>query len=123
MAPARHRTREILSLTRAGLAGDAPTGWQAKLAALAHELADLRREAHPHLLRETAVGREHPARALEVLDALRWLDRVGYHSWRLYHHLGGNAQPWVTPANRPPPRPELFNNLGTHSPDGIARSR
>lgn len=90
---------------------------------MAHELADLRREERPHLLRETAVGREHPARALEVLDALRWLDRVSYHTWRLCQHVGGNAQPGVTPANRPTPRPELFSNLGIHSPDGIARSR
>jgi phosphate:Na+ symporter len=92
LAPAMHRTREILELARAGLAGDAPAGWQEKLARLAQELADLRREERPRLLRETAVGRQHPARTLELLDALRWLDRVGYHTWRLGHHLGGNAR-------------------------------
>ena len=94
LAPAIHRSREILALARSGLVGDATAGWQATLAALAHDLANPRRNERPRLLRETAAGRPHPVRTLELLDALRRLDRVGYHTWHPGHHLGGgNVQP------------------------------
>jgi hypothetical protein len=28
-----------------------------------------------------------PGTALHTLDGLRWLDAVGYHTWRALHHL------------------------------------
>ena len=39
------------------------------------------------MLNATSGGDYAPAEALEVLDAMRWLDRVGYHTWRLSHYL------------------------------------
>jgi hypothetical protein len=36
---------------------------------------------------------------LEVLDAMRWLERVGYHTWRISNYLGGAGKPeTVAPA-------------------------
>jgi hypothetical protein len=36
--------------------------------------------------------------SLNMLDTLRCLERVSYHTWRIYHYLGGNGTPETTAA-------------------------
>jgi hypothetical protein len=36
---------------------------------------------------------------MEAADAMRWLDSIGYHVWRISNYLGGDA------ALEPPQRP------------------
>lgn len=48
------------------------------------------------VLEQTADGQGVPAKALEILDAMRWLDRVGYHTWRICNYLGGGGQDGVS---------------------------
>lgn len=88
--------RDLLALAEAGLHGDGPPDWLERLASTSRELSDLHRQARPAVLKRTASGGD-PAEALETLDAMRWLDRVGYHAWRIGHYLGGEGTP------EPPP--------------------
>jgi phosphate:Na+ symporter len=53
----------------------------------AQVLAELRRDERLAILRQTAHGKQSPFDALEALDAIRWLERVTYHTWRLCHYL------------------------------------
>jgi phosphate:Na+ symporter len=89
--------REILELGHAGLHDGATPQWLAQVHQQAAALADLRRAGRPLVLKQTAEGRGDPAKALEVLDAMRWLDRVGYHTWRICNYLGGDGQPQQVP--------------------------
>lgn len=57
-------------------------------------LADFRKRHRPEVLRNTAVGSEDPSAALDQLDAMRWFDRLGYHTWRICLHLDPDV---VTP--------------------------
>ncbi len=82
--------RSVLAQAAAGLGEKPPPGWLAKVAASAAHLADLRRQERPKVLNATSGGTYAPVEALEVLDAMRWLDRVGYHTWRLSHYLDAN---------------------------------
>jgi phosphate:Na+ symporter len=62
-------------------------------------------ERHRHrawLLAETAAGLESPDETQRKLEAMRWVDRVGYHAWRALHHLtgapsAGSSQVYVEP--------------------------
>jgi phosphate:Na+ symporter len=38
-----------------------------------------------------------PEDILERLDAMRWLDRVGYHAWRICYHLSTPATDIASP--------------------------
>ncbi len=59
-----------------------------RLGEWAAKLADLRRESRPRFLAESGQGRLAAAMdPLLMLDAMRWLDRLGYHTWRLVVHL------------------------------------
>jgi phosphate:Na+ symporter len=87
------RARELLELAEDGLHGTASPDWVERLEQLAFELAELRRQERPVVLRQTAEGRWEPATALQILDAFRWLDRVGYHTWRICNYLGGSGKP------------------------------
>lgn len=51
--------------------------------------ADVRRLHRAHVLEETAAGRMQPDQAQRQLEAMRWVDRIGYHAWRTLHHLAG----------------------------------
>ena len=53
---------------------------------------ELRRNERPMVLQQTATGAAAPARALDLLDAMRWLDRLGYHTWCICHYLGREDQ-------------------------------
>lgn len=98
LRPGLSLARAILERAEAGLHGGAPDGWLTRVQQQAEELAAWRRTQRPLVLEQTATGAAPPAQALELLDAMRWLDRVGYHTWRISHYLGGNGQPGMTPA-------------------------
>lgn len=93
------QTRAILELGEAGLAGRAPADWLAQMERAAAVLAEQRRQERPVVLRQTADGQGDPNHALETLDAMRWLDRVGYHTWRVCNYLGGDGKPESAPAD------------------------
>jgi phosphate:Na+ symporter len=59
----------------------------ARIEAASHWLAQARRDRRPQILKRTAGGELTPDAALEQIDAMNWLDRVGYHLWRIAHHL------------------------------------
>jgi phosphate:Na+ symporter len=90
LQPALSLTEAVLEQGEAGLRGRsaAPDGWMARVEGQASELVELRRQERPVILQQTAGGASAPAHALELLDAMRWLDRLGYHTWRICHYLG-----------------------------------
>jgi phosphate:Na+ symporter len=96
------RTRDLLELAEAGLSQSAPDDWLAGVERMARELADLRREQRPSIFRITASGGCDPALALDLLDAMRWLDRVGYHTWRIGNYLGGDGRPELAEVGEQP---------------------
>lgn len=96
LADARSRealelAREVLAAGGRGLRGEASGDWLAKVEQMAADLVELRRDGRPEILRQTAAGASEPARALELLDAMRWLDRLGYHTWRICRYLAGEG--------------------------------
>lgn len=58
-----------------------------KLAALSERIAGLRRSRRPLVMEQTASGDLDPDEGLAHLDAIRRVDRIGYHIWRAAHHL------------------------------------
>jgi phosphate:Na+ symporter len=80
--------QRVLELGELGLRGAGPADWLDQVERRAAGLADVRRAGRPALLEQTAVGRQDPKDALDVLDAMRWLDRLAYHTWRICHYLG-----------------------------------
>lgn len=65
--------------------------------------ADRARFRHDLLLR-TAAGEITPEQAEGQLEAARWIDRLGYHAWRGFHHLAGPGLTVVSEAG-PEPQP------------------
>lgn len=81
--------RRALVAGEAGLRGESDAQrWPDEVAAHAQELLDLRKNERPAILLRTARGQAPPAHALELLDAMRWLDRLGYHATRIASYLG-----------------------------------
>lgn len=94
--------REALEQARIGLCGREPAGWLETLENKSLAVAELHRQGRPRLLKQTADGILEPENTLNTLDALRWLNRVAYHTWRICMYLGGNAvssQPEVIEMN------------------------
>ncbi len=54
---------------------------------IAQEVADLRRTRRARLLEAIAAGERSPQEAFGGVEWMRWVDRVGYHTWRALHHL------------------------------------
>ncbi|HBP18838.1 MAG TPA: hypothetical protein DEA08_13770 [Planctomycetes bacterium] len=84
--PALAILQRALERVLAALAGQEPLPHGA-LQEESQALAALRKGERPRLLRAAAAGELSPERAAEVLEAVRWIDRVGYHLWRAGHHL------------------------------------
>ncbi len=77
--------KSLLQTAITGLVDSTPAGWEHLVETASTNLAESRRAGRVAILeRET---RESPERILQLLDALRWLDRVGYHAWRICVHL------------------------------------
>ncbi len=55
-------------------------------------LREKRNQERPIILHEIAEGTINPDVALEYLDAVRWLDTVGYHAWRICFYLQNNGE-------------------------------
>ena len=98
LRPLRARLGELLEAGETGLRHLAPPGGFETVQRLAFEIADLRRRERPVLLRKTAHGDTEPVSALAALDAMRWIDRLGYHAWRICNYLGGEGKPEPSPA-------------------------
>lgn len=88
----RERLEHLLTTGEAWLSGDhgAPPP---EIETVSRELAEMRRKQRIATLQQTAEGRSGPGDALIALDAMRWLDRIGYHIWRITHHLQHPAPP------------------------------
>jgi len=87
LQPAVGRFRELVDLARGSLRGHPPDGWRGSMADLATSIASVHQEKRAAILRETASGRQGPLDTLATLDALRWMERVSHHVWRIGHHL------------------------------------
>ncbi|MBX3731502.1 MAG: Na/Pi cotransporter family protein [Verrucomicrobiae bacterium] len=98
-------TATLLELGASGLRHGGPESWEVTVASKAADLAELRRLDRPLILRETATGRSDPSTALELLDVIRWLDRLGYHAWRITHHLA-HEDPSAQTLAEPDPFPD-----------------
>ncbi|HLV02560.1 MAG TPA: Na/Pi symporter, partial [Acidobacteriota bacterium] len=81
------RTLEVLELGSDGLQGMAGEGWLRTMEEKTREIAASYTQQRPGVLRETARGTWEPGLALNVLDAMRWLERVSFHAWRICHYL------------------------------------
>jgi phosphate:Na+ symporter len=87
LQPALHQCQTVLGLARKGLIGQATSGWLADMQGLVLALAAWRNEERLTILRNTAAGGHSPQEAMAALDALRWIERVTYHLWRICHYL------------------------------------
>lgn len=87
LRPELIQCQQALELMHRGLLGHAPADWLDTISTQAQTLADLRRNNRMGILHETAIGLRSPSEALDALDAVRWLERIIYHSWRLCHYL------------------------------------
>jgi phosphate:Na+ symporter len=72
------------------LGGGNPPAPVDHLAALSRSLVETRRTHRLAILEETAAGGADAGDTLARLEALRWLDRLGYHIWRAVHHLAND---------------------------------
>jgi len=87
LKPVATLAAELLERAEAGLLGRLEKGWPAEVERQAMELDGVRRTQRPLILEQTAASASTPVEALELLDAMRWLDRLGYHTWRICNYL------------------------------------
>ncbi len=83
--------REILGRAAAGLRGLDAGKWLDDVENRSGALAESNQRQRPALLTQTATGAWKPAEALDLLDALRWLNTIAYHAWRISAHLSDRA--------------------------------
>jgi phosphate:Na+ symporter len=81
--------KSLLQTAITGLAESSPVGWERMVEDQSKKLAEFRRLGRVAILEKET--REPPERILQLLDTLRWLDRVGYHAWRICVHLPAAA--------------------------------
>jgi phosphate:Na+ symporter len=79
--------QEILRLGESGLIANANDEWLVKMEQAVARLGEIRDQERRGILKEVARGERELALTLQVIDALRWLERVGYHSWRVSYYL------------------------------------
>jgi phosphate:Na+ symporter len=89
----------LVDLAGSGLAGHAHAGWMMTVEENARRMRARYKSERPAVLRQTAGGELAPGTALHMLDAMRWLEGVGYHVGRICFYLG-------TDRSDPPPIPE-----------------
>lgn len=71
--------------------GEAGQALVRHLAEASARQAEERRMHRAWLLAETAAGNVSPDETQARLEDMRWVDRVGYHTWRALHHLAGSG--------------------------------
>jgi phosphate:Na+ symporter len=86
-------SQQSLEIGANGLRTGAPADYPVAVEKLAQQLVELRRRERPLVLEETAAGAAAPTHALELLDTMRWLARLAYHTWRICNYLGGEGRP------------------------------
>jgi len=79
---------EGIEATLAWLAGHAPEAPLDVVQGMSRSIAEMRRKHRPEVLSRTASGEIDPESAEAALGAMRWVDRLAYHTWRASHHLG-----------------------------------
>ncbi len=85
--PVREAAEELV---RSVLAGFTPEGWAGEPEGLAERsaaIAALRKSHRVGLLEKTARGAVAPEVGGDLIETIRWLDAVGYHTIRTLHHL------------------------------------
>jgi phosphate:Na+ symporter len=80
-----------MALTCKALESHLAPGWIEGPAMAARDLKQRQAEGRHTVLRQTAEGLAGPEDALQTLDALRWLERVAHHTWRIGHYLSIEA--------------------------------
>ncbi|HMS15533.1 MAG TPA: Na/Pi symporter [Planctomycetota bacterium] len=99
-SPSRQEILDILDRFIAWSASPDSPSPRATIAQLSREFADRRRQSRILLLDRSALGQLAPDETLRILDATRWLDRIGYGTWRIAEHLAPET-------GESPPRPEV----------------
>ncbi len=85
----------------------------AELEAMWKELAVARKRGRVEVLERTARLRVTPEDALDRLESMRWVDRLGYHTYRALHHVlaarndGTSASQVAVPPDPDAPAPSL----------------
>jgi len=97
--------RTILNSAIEGLKSSAPKEWGDLVCENSKRLAEVRRLGRVAVLDEGGGARATPDEILQILDAMRWLDRVGYHAWRICAHLPSASGPLLEPVE-PEPHPD-----------------
>jgi phosphate:Na+ symporter len=88
-------SRWVLEQAERVVRGEGAMDWERELEGAAQALAALRRRERVEVLRQAAEGFGDAVEGLQRLDAMRWLDRVGYHAWRIANYLAGSGRPEV----------------------------
>lgn len=79
--------QEMIATAKSALQRSPAAGELEALQRMSRDLAERRRTERGVVLEESARGSVPPGRALHTLDGLRWLDAIGYHTWRALNHL------------------------------------
>lgn len=93
-AAASRVERELRSIATS-LAGEMEDGsgrLGRRLFDLSAEIAEQRRTQRAEVLERTAMRHMSPEAAAKRLQAMRWVDRVAYHAWRMVHHLDSRGE-------------------------------
>jgi len=94
-----------LEMCLAAIAEDAPLP-HAQLADESRGIAHLRKQSRSQLLLAAAAGELLPAKGSKILEAVRWIDRLAFHTWRAAHHLFPGDPNSVPEASLPQPEEE-----------------
>ena len=60
--------------------------------AMYNSIVGIRKSQRVEILEATAKGEIKPNLAMELLEAMRWVDRLSFHMWRSIYHLSENLQ-------------------------------
>ena len=104
LQPAVRPCGDLLDLARLSLEGHPPDDWRTTMESLATTVTARHHEARVAILRQTADGGRGPLEAMSALDALRWMERVAHHVWRIGHYLIDEADARRGAAVAPAPR-------------------
>jgi phosphate:Na+ symporter len=91
LQPAAHQLRQGLDTARQSLRAGSPPPIDT-LEAIALTLAEKRQTHRRSLLERTALGLEQPDAGVRQLNAMRWIERTVYHSWRAVHYLADDPR-------------------------------
>ncbi len=93
LSDARALAQRAAGLASHGLAmTDPPADWLPRLQVDADALALLRVQSRPQLLELATQGHRSPGDVLQALDAMRWLERIAHHLWRIAVHAEGEPE-------------------------------